>query len=843
MTFYIGDCETDGLLDEVTKFHCICFSPLDEDIFHVFCDYNQIKKDLKRNFEDRGIKFYPTEWYLKLLNSPKTTGICIHNIFGYDLPVFKKLNNVEYDWRSINGRELNIIDSLVLSRYLNPDRLPPKGVKGGHGLQAWGVRTGISKPSVEDWSNQPLDVYINRVVEDVKINKATYLALLNEMKDIAIPNGSKRGNWEIPLKMAHKTYYLMQEQERTGVCFDIEGAKKLIIRIDREMKEIEDEVEPILGMRELPQGQQPNFPSNCFKKAFDYKAPWTTTGKLKKQVKDYLNKIFITGEKRQESYIKNLIIKRTVEGVDIYDNYIEDIIPKHKSLLTSHALNYCKKFEIDNDYRAFQEIKKILSGRKKERKLIEQMKLANQDDIKKYFIENLGWEPTLWRYKNLLVDQKTKQNFPKTKQEEQIKKYIKDIQKSPYKSFILKEIGYKREPDFNSNSFYNKVKKKGRAVPSSPQLKDISGNLCPNLEKIDNGIAKKIILWLSLRNRRTTIKSFDKDTGWLNHKRLKIDGRLPGSSTGITNTTRQRHHIICNIPAPSDNVVLGKESRGLFIHPKGYCCVGADASGIESRAMAEASWNFDNGAYADVVLNGDVHIQNAEAFSKAIGREVGRSEGKSPYYAGIYGCQDKKMASLLGVDEGLGGNIINALWSVAPGLKQCKDALEKYWEATGKKYIIAINGMKIFTRSRHSLLNAYLQSMDAILMDWACCWIHDKIREEELDAIRWIYYHDEVNHYDNINNLGVEYFPIDNKPEEYRNGKQYSKPKIFREGRILHFGLKKAEDPKPTDQWIQHYSRVGEICVEGIKNAGKYFGMRVPLDGQYIVGNSWGTTH
>ena len=115
-----------------------------------------------------------------------------------------------------------------------------------------------------------------------------------------------------------------------------------------------------------------------------------------------------------------------------------------------------------------------------------------------------------------------------------------------------------------------------------------------------------------------------------------------------------------------------------------------------------------------------------------------------------------------------------------------------------------------------------------------------KIKEEKLDAKRWIFYHDELNLYNNINNLGVSYYHVDSKPNESQGDKVFSKPKIFREGEVLHF------EPKellPTDQWIQWYSKVGEICVLGMRKAGEFYNFRVPLDGQYIIGNSWMSTH
>ena len=72
--------------------------------------------------------------------------IVCHNIVGYDLVLWLKcglIDSFTVGPDSINGRKVKITDSLVLSRYINPDRI------GGHGLEAWGERIGVAKPKQE----------------------------------------------------------------------------------------------------------------------------------------------------------------------------------------------------------------------------------------------------------------------------------------------------------------------------------------------------------------------------------------------------------------------------------------------------------------------------------------------------------------------------------------------------------------------------------------------------------------------------------------------------------------------------------------------------------------------
>lgn len=833
MTMLIGDCETNGLIEQATKFHCLCFSPSTSNKFYIFCDLEELSNYDQEQFKTDNVDpiFFPTDDYVKLLNSPKTTGICVHNIYGYDLKVWKKLSGIDYDWKSINERELELVDSLVWSQYLYPDRPIPQGCKGAHGLQAWGVRLGIAKPIIEDWSDQPLDVYINRVIEDVRINKAVYFALQKEIQDVAIDNGTKKGQWVLPLKMANKTRYLMELQTDTGVCFDIQGAKDLVERIDKEMKEIEDEIEPRLGERVLPKSQQPNFPSNPFKKAFDYSKPFTKKGGLKKPVKEYLNKIGIQEDKMEE-YIKGMFIKQNTDGCVISENKIEELLPKHPDLLSAAAITYCEKFDIIDKKQQLSEIEMINDLIKKgfydnypPKEITEKLKLQHKKDVKIFLIKELNWKPTLWKARNILIDSSTKKKLPKEKTEQKLDAYIKEFRDSVYWPFILKELGYseKSKVDPDSKSFREKCLKNGRNLIAAPQYTDQRGKLCPNLKKIDEDTAKKICKWLSLQNRRNTILS-ENETGWLANPRLQDDGRLPAGASGITNTMRMKHSIVVNVAKPKDHVVLGKEMRGLFIPRENYYLVGGDGSSLEARIMAHYTWPFDGGEYAKAILEGDWHTTMAKAYSDAAGFEINRDDGKNASYAIIYSVQAQKLSKMLSVSPEVAQKIIDAFYEVNYGLAKSKEAVIKYWEATGKKYIQTIDGSKIWVRSQHSAQNALFQSTGSRIMDWAGCWTHDMIVKERLNYFRVLYQHDEYQGEHHKDEIEIKWY--DEEPGQYRDGKQYSKAKEI------------------DGKYVQCYSRAGELVVKGIEEAGKYFNMNLPMPGEYLVSKlGWRGTH
>lgn len=555
MCTYFMDTEANGLLDTLTHFHCLVFKPTKEDRFYAFCDYKSLSPEEMSLFSKDNVSFFETQDYLKLINSEKTKCLICHNILGYDLEAMKKLDGIDYgvgpDFIDKNDH-VRIVDTLCWSRYLLPDRkLPtgcptaiktinPDGTPGksrkiaSHGLAVWGYRTGIKKPDIDDWSNQPLHVYLNRCIEDVKINEATYFLLQKEIEDVAIPNGNKKGDWNLPLRLAHKTYFLMCKQEQFGAVFDVEEAENLLLLIDKEMKEIADRVEPILGERELPEGKQPIWPKNIWNKPFDTDKCFTTKGKLRKVVTDYLCLLGIPEIEDQMEYIKNTITDGAVDS---------NKIAKHKSLLSTGIVSFCSTFGITDEEDIIKEIDRVQSGGKV-RKIVEKMLLSHKQDTK-FFLLKSGWIPTMWKDRNILTNKKTKQKLSDEKVQAGIERYLKEFYLTPVWKFICEDLGYKK-PVFQpfNQVFIDKIKKNGRNLLSSPQYTDKEGKVCPNLEKINGEAALDIVRYLSLQNRRTTLKSFKEDTGWINHPRVKIDGRLPARSSGITNTTRQKHSVI-----------------------------------------------------------------------------------------------------------------------------------------------------------------------------------------------------------------------------------------------------------------------------------------------------------
>lgn len=248
----------------------------------------------------------------------------------------------------------------------------------------------------------------------------------------------------------------------------------------------------------------------------------------------------------------------------------------------------------------------------------------------------------------------------------------------------------------------------------------------------------------------------------------------------------------------------------------------------------------------------------------------------------MYGAQAPKIASMLGVSKEIGQKVIDAFWDTNYGLKGRKEYLEKFWESTGKKYILGFDNRKIWIRSKHSLLNAFLQSGGAIGMDLAGIIWHKKALEENLleqGAKRTIYYHDEYQIEIPPNLIRFKEFStgfedkgfvetvlkdVAKSKKNKKAGKEYKSAKeMCEEYNITMDQLKKVINAEteakeleggkfllsgnvkvlPNGNVARAYSRTGELMVKAIEEAYVQMGFRVPITGEYLFGKNWADCH
>ena len=222
---------------------------------------------------------------------------------------------------------------------------------------------------------------------------------------------------------------------------------------------------------------------------------------------------------------------------------------------------------------------------------------------------------------------------------------------------------------------------------------------------------------------------------WL---KMEKEGRLHGRVNHMGAVTSRCTHANPNMAqVPSVGAAFGTECRSLFIAPSGYSLLGADASGLELRCLAHYMAAYDDGNYANVVLEGDVHTTNQEAAGLP-----SRSNAKTFIYGFLYGAGDEKIGKIIGKGAGEGRKIKNKFLKKLPALKKLKDAVSNAAEERG--WIKGLDGRAIPVRHSHASLNTLLQSCGAIICKTWYVYIARALKEHNLDAQIVAFIHDEV---------------------------------------------------------------------------------------------------
>ncbi|NJL70266.1 MAG: hypothetical protein HC888_01040 [Candidatus Competibacteraceae bacterium] len=295
------------------------------------------------------------------------------------------------------------------------------------------------------------------------------------------------------------------------------------------------------------------------------------------------------------------------------------------------------------------------------------------------------------------------------------------------------------------------------------------------------------------------------DNSWMRY--ITPEGRIHGRVITNKAVTGRASHSSPNLgQVRSADSHLGPESRECFEADEAWVMVGSDQQGVELRALAHHLYEFDGGAYADELLKGDVHLLKAHLVTEIPKEEIPkglRNGGKTAWtYSWLYGAGDKKLAvqyaelrkqfpqmpKLAGKD--IRYRMEQGITGVEPLLEMVKDSHNRH------RYIIGMDGRKVYTRSEHSALNTLLQHTGAML---AKMWI---IKAHELIA-------SETN---------------------WKWGKDYAQVLW------VHDELQFTCRPEIADQ-------LGDILLRACLLAGEAFGCHLPIEAEYKVGKTWRDTH
>ncbi len=286
----------------------------------------------------------------------------------------------------------------------------------------------------------------------------------------------------------------------------------------------------------------------------------------------------------------------------------------------------------------------------------------------------------------------------------------------------------------------------------------------------------------------------DGNNGWL---RLERDGRVHGRMKTIGTLTHR-----CSHWGPNMGQVDRRDQRmrEVWLPDDGQVLVGCDADALELVCLAHYLARWDNGAYADALLNGskddgtDVHSRTQKLLELP-----SRDEAKRCQYGYLYGASDGKLAQIC---REAGGNIVNGKEIRArmnegiTGLGELSDAIRKRAKYGWFK---ALDGRKIQIKSEHSALNFLLQSAGAIVMKKSM----------------------QVFHYD--------YAPAAGYVDD--------------ECTVNFSYVANVHDEVQLSADRDHADRLGKLYADSITEAAVRLNMRCPLSGTYQIGNNWWETH
>lgn len=318
---------------------------------------------------------------------------------------------------------------------------------------------------------------------------------------------------------------------------------------------------------------------------------------------------------------------------------------------------------------------------------------------------------------------------------------------------------------------------------------------------------------------------------------VEDDGRVHGRINPIGAATARCTHSddnmanIASVRKNNKGEVLegvageyGWDCRSCWTVDSGNVLVGADASGIQLRALAHY---MNDPRYTKEVCEGDIHTVNQKAAGIA-----DRPTAKTFIYAWLLGAGDETIGSIVGLtdkevspliqyglrEQKYGRQLTNYVMesirkqdrpatrqltaTIIKGHKTKKQFLERtpalkrlreveIASAAKRGYVTGLDGRKLWIPSEHLAMSLYLQGYEAVIMKAAICCYQDELKRRGIPFKQAAFVHDEVQ--------------IECKPE--------------------------------------HADIVGQAVVEGIKKAGRIFKSNCPLDGEYQIGNNWAETH
>lgn len=326
-----------------------------------------------------------------------------------------------------------------------------------------------------------------------------------------------------------------------------------------------------------------------------------------------------------------------------------------------------------------------------------------------------------------------------------------------------------------------------------PTVKTKSGNsykICPeNLATIPDTApeaVKGLKAWKVLETRWKLAQEWlqkSQETGRV-HGRVILTG-------AVTHRAAHQGPNMANIPSVphgKDGILwkmggmYGAECRQAFKVPEGKLLVGTDAAGIQLRVLAHY---MNDPIYTEQVIDGDIHTFNKEALGRYC---KDRPTAKTFIYAFLLGAGTGMIASILGCNNRQANEAMANFYEAIPSLKKLKSQAS---QAASMGWMKGLDGRVLRIGSDHLALSVYLQGGETVIMRLANVFWQRQAKKEGINFKQCAWVHDEWQ----------------------------------------------------TEVDEDQAQRLGEIQVQAIKDAGTFFKLNCPMDGEAKIGKNWLETH
>lgn len=603
--------------------------------------------------------------------SKQLTAIIGHNIINYDLMALKLALDLDYSVEPdlFNGKAVEIIDTLVLSKVFNPDRF------GGHSLDAWGKRLGSAKIDFHDFSewSEEMETYC---IQDVNLNHLVYKKLMQE-----------KGNWpwDDAIALEKSVAEIVTRQEHRGFSFDSLLASELVRDLDKKLDAIRTEVEPVLPPKTLTKTaiKQYTPPVKQFNK----------DGSMSAHMKGFIEKHggVLVGE-------REVIIYGTQYSLPIEAT---PLITEEPATLkdTTHIKEWLVR---DFNWQPMQYKERDLTVNAKK------IKLSKEDyekAVHKYVEQTLSSSFCNDRLEHLEM---SRSNILQRLLAKDISKPVKVLTNPTF------TIGQDKEICPNLAKLEEQFPYTRKVVEfltySHRRNSILGGGFDPDDEEDE---PEKGFLSNVRPDGRIATPA---DTCGAGTSRFKhrVVANIPRTTSLYGEQMRSLFGV----------------SEGYY--QIGYDFDSLEAK-IESHYCYKYEGGKEYGVSLTAEKPNDCHSVLARSISKLISKDFPRGTAKSVKYGCSYNAQPKRVSKIVGCDLQTATVIFDAFWTQAAPLKQLKENMQKYWETKGeKKFLIGLDKRKLPIRSKGNVINTAFQSAGVICAKRAMV-IHDrKLKERGL---------------------------------------------------------------------------------------------------------------